>query len=82
MQYYIVDTTVKPAQEMRFGTYPEIVGYMSTMTKRAYGQDRKTRMLMLEEIGHGPDDRDAVNFVRSMADTFDVGVIREGRKMR
>ena len=82
MDYYIVDTTLKPAQNMRFGTYPEAVAYMGTMTKRAYGQDRKERMLVLEEIGHGPDDRDAVNFVRSMSDTFDIGVIRDGRKMR
>ena len=39
-------------------------------------------MVILEELGHGADDRDSVVFVRTMAEAFDIGVIREGRRMR
>jgi hypothetical protein len=78
MQYYVVDTTLNPPQDKRFNTYGEIVNYLSQMSQRAYGQDRKARMIMLEEIGHGHDDSNAVNFVRSMAEKFNIGVLRDG----
>ncbi len=86
MQYYVVDTTLNPAQDKRFNSYGEIVNYLSQMSERAYGQNRKARMIMLEEIGHGYDDNGAVNFVRSMSEKFNVGVLRDGlhkdQKMR
>jgi hypothetical protein len=78
MQYYVVDTTLNPPQDRRFNSYGEIVNYLSQMSQRAYGQDRKARMIMLEEIGHGQDDSNAVNFVRSMSEKFNVGVLRDG----
>ena len=78
MQYYVVDTTLNPPQEKRFNSYGEVVNYLSQMSQRAYGQDRKARMIMLEEIGHGHDDSNAVNFVRSMAEKFNMGVLRDG----
>jgi hypothetical protein len=46
------------------------------MCVREYGQKRKERMYILEELGHGPDDRDSVSFVRSMQEKFEMGVIR------
>lgn len=80
MQFYVVDTTVRPPQERRFNSYPEIVNHFNTMSQRAYGQDRKQRTLLLEEIGYGTDDRNATLFVRSMQEKFEIGVIREGRR--
>ena len=74
--FYVIDKTRNPAVEVRFGTYSEIVRYLEGMSQRAYGQTRKQRMIMLEEIGHGYDDRDSVTFVRSMASQFEMGVIR------
>lgn len=86
MTIYVKDTTVQPPQEKQFATFIETVRYLEGMTKRAYRQDRKTRMIMLEEIGHGYDDTDSVNFVRSMAEAFEMGVIRNDagklRRMR
>ena len=76
MKYYIVDTTIKPQTEKRFDTYPEVVNYLGTMSQRAYKQTRKERMIMLEEIGHGYDDPEGVTFVRSMAEYFEMGIIR------
>lgn len=76
MIYFINDTTIKPPQEVRFNTYNESVTYLEGMTKRAYKQTRKERMYMMEELGHGPDDRDSVSFVRAMANAFEMGVIR------
>lgn len=82
MTYYVVDTTMTPPMEQRFQTYPEVVSYLEQMSKRAYGQSRKDRMILLESIGYGEDDRTAVTFVRSMAEQFNVGIIREGRRLR
>jgi len=76
MTIFINDTTTNPPREARFGTFQEAVTYLGGMSKRAYGQDRKQRMIMLEELGHGYDDRDSVNFVRAMASAFEMGVIR------
>lgn len=78
MLYYVVDTTINPAQEKRFTEYGHVVQYLEQMSVRAYGQNRKMRMIMLEEIGHGHDDSGAVNFVRSMAEKFNMGVLRDG----
>ena len=74
--FYVIDRTTTPAKEVRFGTYAEIVRYLEGMSQRAYGQTRRQRMIMLEEIGHGYDDRESVTFVRSMAQEFEMGVIR------
>lgn len=76
MTYYVMDTTVNPPREARFGTFPDTVKYLEGMSVRKFKQSRKDRMLMLEEIGHGYDDSSSVNFVRSMADVFEMGVIR------
>jgi hypothetical protein len=82
MQYYVVDTTVGPQKVMHFDTYPEVVNYLEGMSIRRFGQTRKQRMILLEEVGHGEDDRQAVNFVRAMAETFNIGIVREGNLMR
>lgn len=86
MQYYVIDTTLNPSQEKRFGSFNEIVRYLEGMSQRAYRQTRKERMIMLEEIGHGYDDTGSVNFVRSMAEKFNMGILRDGlnqnQKMR
>ena len=76
MILYVIDSTLNPPQEKRFHTYAGVVQYLGEMCKRAYKQTRKDRMIMLEEIGHGPDDRDSVTFVRSMAAQFEMGIIR------
>lgn len=82
MTFYITDTTVSPAQEVLLPSYPEVVNYLSQMSQRAYGQTRQQRTIMLEEIGHGADDHNATLFVRTMQQEFDLGIIREGRKIR
>ena len=82
MQIYITDTTLKPSQDKVFNDYPSAVKYLEGMSQRAFGQTRKDYMLLLESVGHGEDDPMSVTFVRSMSERFNVGVIREGRKMR
>ena len=82
MTFYIIDTTLNPAQEKQFQSYPEVVNYLNDMSKRAYGQDRKQRTILLEEMGHGADDLNATLFVRAMQDQFNIGILREGRRMR
>lgn len=78
MQYYVVDTTVSPVQEKRFTSYSQIVTYLEGMCQRAFKETRKNRMILLESLGHGYDDSNSVAFVRSMAQQFNMGVIRDG----
>lgn len=82
MTFYIIDTTVNPPQERRFPDYPLVVNYLDGMSRRAYGQDKGQRTILLEELGNGEDDRNSTLFVRSMAEKFEVGVIRDGRRTK
>lgn len=82
MQIYITDTTVTPVQDKIFNDYISAVKHLEGMSQRAFGQTRKSYMLVLESMGHGNDDYNSINFVRAMAERFNVGVIRDGRKMR
>ena len=77
--YYVVDTTVASKQVKQFPTYRALVNYLETMCKRAYKQSRTERTRLLEETGHGTDDRNATLFVRSMQEQFNIGVVRDGR---
>ena len=81
MQIYITDTTVRPPTDVRFNDYQSAVQYLEGMSQRS-GQSRKDFMILLESCGHGDDDRGSVTFVRAMAERYNIGVIREGRKMR
>jgi hypothetical protein len=78
MSYYVTDTTLNPKVDKKFESYPEIVNYLEQMSIRAYGQNRQARMNLLAELGHGYDDETAVYFVRSMAEAFEMGVLRDG----
>lgn len=82
MQIYITDTTKIPVKDVIVSDYGAAVRYLEDMTRRAFGQSRKGYMLMLESMGHGEDDSNAINFVRAMSERFSIGVLREGKKMR
>jgi len=81
MQIYITDTTVNPVKDVVFNDYASSVKYLEGMATRS-GQSRRDFMILLESCGHGDDDRGSVTFVRAMAERYNIGVIREGRKMR
>lgn len=82
MQIYINDKTLNPPKDIFFTDYKSVVRYLEGMVQRETGHPRKNYMLFLESVGHGGDDSDSVNFVRSMSERFDIGIIREGRRMR
>jgi hypothetical protein len=82
MQIYITDTTLKPVQDKVFTDYNLAVKYLEGISQRAFGQSRKDYMILLESCGHGDDDRGSVTFVRAMAERIEIGIIRDGRKMR
>jgi hypothetical protein len=82
MTFYIKDTTLPSRVVTQFNTYPELVRYLSEVSKRAYGQNMQQRTILLEEIGYGKDDHNATLFVRSMQEKFEIGIIREGRCTR
>jgi hypothetical protein len=82
MTIYITDTTVRPPKDVTFNDFPSAVRHLEGMCQRGIGQSRKNHMLLLESVGHGEDDWGSVNFVRAMAERYEIGVIRDGRKMR
>lgn len=81
MQIFITDTTLRPAKDVIVNGYDQAVKYLETMSQRHFGRSRREQMLLLESIGHGEDDPRSVTFVRSMAEHFQIGVVREGRKI-
>ncbi len=80
--FYIIDKTLNPEREVRFNDYYATVRYLEGMSQRKYRQTRKQRMIMLEEIGHGYDDTNSVSFVRSLAQEFEMGVVRNDGGMQ
>ncbi len=76
MILYIIDTTKNPQQIVQFETYHATVKYLEEVCAREYNMTRRDRMIMLESLGHGYDDPQSVTFVRSMADKFEMGIIR------
>ena len=81
MIIYITDTTLTKPQDMFFKTYPEAIKYLESMCIRT-GKSRKQYMILLEDVGYGYDDSNSATFVRGMAEKFDMGVVRENRKVR
>ena len=81
MTIYITDTTVNPARDVTFNDYQSAVRHLEGMAARS-GQPRKSFMILLESIGYGGDDSGSVTFVRAMSDKFNIGIVRNGRKMR
>ena len=81
MTIYITDTTVRPPRDVTFNDYQSAVRHLEGMAARS-GQPRKSFMVLLESIGYGGDDSGAVTFVRAMSEKYEVGIIRQGRKMR
>ena len=82
MLYYVLDTTTRPIQVATFPTYRELVAELEKLSIKKFRQTRHDRMVLLEEVGHGDDDARSVNFVRTMAEAFEMGVIREGKLIR
>jgi hypothetical protein len=82
MKIYITDTTITPVKDVLFNDYNSATRYLEGMSQRAFGQTRKDYMLLLESMGHGYDDTSSVNFVRAMSERFNIGVVREGRKVK
>ena len=82
MIFYVVDTTVNLPQMRSTADYNLLVNHLSNMSQRVYKQDKVQRQQLLEEIGYGPDDYNSTIFVRSMAEKFDMGVVRNNLKTR
>lgn len=81
MQIFITDTTLKPAKDVILNDYYQAVKYLEGMTQRKFGRGRREHMLLLESVGYGSDDNQSVTFVRSIAEHFQIGIVREGRKI-
>lgn len=80
--FYVKDKSLNPPEERTFNSYQTLVRYLDVMCQRAFRQTKLQRTQLLEECGHGTDDHNSTLFVRSMQERFDIGVIRDGRRIQ
>lgn len=81
MKYYILDTTLS-RKPLLFETVDELVHHLEGTVWRKFKLNRATYMDNIISLGYGYDDDLGSTFATSLAEHFDIGVIREGRLMR
>lgn len=81
MKYYIVDTTLSNTPRT-FDSLPSLVIHLEGTVKRKLNLTRDEYMHNLISLGYGYDDDDGATFTISMAEEFNIGVIREGKLLR
>ena len=81
MKFYIIDRQVstKPAI---FNNVNEVVNTLEKVVQYKFKLNRKQYMQNLIDLGYGYDDKEGSNFVSSLAEHFDMGVIRQGQYLR
>ena len=81
MKFYINDTTI--GKFVYFNTVSELVNYLgNSVVPRATGTTRSQFIQNLIELGHGYDDIDGVTLTRALAESFNIGVVRENSHVR
>lgn len=78
MKYYVIDNTQKN-KSVYFDNLPSVVNYLEEAVKRKFRQNRSGYMQNLIDLGHGPDDPNGKNFVGSLYQHFEIGVVKQLR---
>lgn len=82
MQIYIKDTTLNPIQYVTLNSYPELIQYLERLVHEVYGKYRSSFMEEMAALGYGYDDSSSVNFLRLMSDRYEMGIIRDGVRIK
>lgn len=84
--YYVIDSTLKNDKNQSavfvFKTVQEVIKQLESAVKRKFGKTRKEYMFDMESLGIGYDDGEGRNFVESLSQYFDVGVLRGDKPIR
>lgn len=81
MKYYIVDPSTGN-KTFSFNSLNEVISYLEIACKRLHKMSRKDYMQNLEELGYSADDALGRNFIEAMADSFNIGVIKDNKLVR
>lgn len=81
MKLYIIDSTLNN-KIVTFNGYNSFITYLEEMLLRRDKVNRKIKMNELASIGYGYDDSNSVTFVRYMAESINMGVIRENNLVK
>ena len=81
MKYYIIDTSLgkKP---IFFNKINEVVTHLEGSCKRIYNLSREQYMQNLVELGHAADEPTGRNFITSMSDRINIGLIKDNTLLR
>lgn len=68
---------------MYFNSVPELVQYLGDVLVPLVLKQTKAQYLQyLAELGHGYDDGSGIVLTRALSETFDIGVVNNGRHVR
>lgn len=81
MQFYIKDTTISN-NPILFNDLSDVIKHLEGTVRRKFSLTRSQYMQNLIDLGYGYDDKEGSNFVSSLAEHFDMGVIRQGQYLR
>lgn len=81
MKFYIIDTTISN-NPIIFDTLSDIIKHLEGTVRRKFSLTRSQYMQNLIDLGYGYDDKEGSNFVGSLSEHFDIGVIRGGQCLR
>jgi len=81
MKFYIIDTTISNTP-ISFDNLSEIINHLEGTVRRKFSLTRSQYMQNLIDLGYGYDDKEGANFVSSLSEHFDIGVIRAGQYLR
>jgi hypothetical protein len=71
---------VKDGKQVKYlNTVPEVVAFLELVIKEKTKMTRSQWMQHNMDLGHGPDDENGKNFVDSMQELVEIGVVR-GKK--
>jgi hypothetical protein len=81
MKYYIVDTTQSDSPKT-FDSLRGLVEHLEGTVKRRFRCDRASYMDNLVSLGYGYDDAEGATFTTSLAEHFNMGIVRNGKPLR
>lgn len=82
MKLYIKDTIPNPPRYLYFDNVDQLLKASEIIFTEATKQTRREYMILMESLGHGPDDRQGKNFLRLFSERFETGVLKNGKHFR
>lgn len=80
-KFYVNNTVI--GKVIYFNTVPELVAYLGdVLVPLAFKKPKSQYLQYLAELGHGYDDGTGIVLTRALSESFDIGVVKDGRLVR